>query len=489
MAGEAPPRRRAPLTGRLLFLSVSDRRCHATNRAGDPCAANPLRDGQFCSAHDPHLPADARFGSSEQAAQAATGVRRRPPSVIELLRERVEAEAEAILAPYFEALARGEGVEQRMRAAERLLDRVFGRPKQSAELSGTLSIDERRLEAEVEEEFAALVAARERNVLEPRWGARRLDSLTVDDAARLVRELRAEGKAEWTISGITKAASRIFTFALRRASWHGQNPIPLLENGERPKVGSTPRRRIFEGEELAHTLTAAREPWRTLFAVAAVTGGRMSELLALRWDDLDLANPNAASLTIEAQVDIKGERAALKTAESRRTIELPRQLAAMLLRHRSASPYSTGPALVFCARSGRALGQRNVTRALRLAMRAAVDTEGRPTFPVLHDGSTVAHGDLPTFHSFRHSAASQAIRDGEGAEEVSWMLGHRNSNVTRAVYLHEIRDAERVAERRARMEARYGSALEALERSSPRPPVDPSDSEVVDLRDVRGNQR
>ena len=79
------------------------------------------------------------------------------------MRERVEAEAEAVLAPYFEALAQGEGVEQRMRAAERLLDRVFGRPKQSAELSGTLSIDEHRLEAEVEEEFAALVAVRERN--------------------------------------------------------------------------------------------------------------------------------------------------------------------------------------------------------------------------------------------------------------------------------------------------------------------------------------
>ena len=63
-----------------------------------------------------------------------------------------------------DAQAQGEGVEQRMRAAERLLDRVFGRPKQSAELSGTLSIDERRLEAEVEEELAALVAARERNV-------------------------------------------------------------------------------------------------------------------------------------------------------------------------------------------------------------------------------------------------------------------------------------------------------------------------------------
>ncbi|MBA3509956.1 MAG: hypothetical protein H0T19_07685, partial [Thermoleophilaceae bacterium] len=49
---------------------------------------------------------------------------------------RVEAEAEAILAPYFEALAQGEGVEQRMRAAERLLDRVFGRPKQSTQPGG-----------------------------------------------------------------------------------------------------------------------------------------------------------------------------------------------------------------------------------------------------------------------------------------------------------------------------------------------------------------
>ena len=331
----------------------------------------------------------------------------------------------------------------------------------------------------------AVYAGAVRVHLEPRWGARRLDSLTVDDAARLVRELRAEGKAEWTISGVLKAASRVFTFAARRLAWHGQNPMPLLENGERPKVSATARRRIFEGEELAQTLAAAREPWRTLFAVAAVTGGRLSELLALRWEDLDLADPNAASLTIEAQVNVKGERSELKTEESRRTIELPRQLAAMLLRHRAASPYSTGPALAFCSRTGRALGQRNVTRALRVAMRAAVDADGRPTFPILRDGSQVAHGELPTFHAFRHTAASQAIRDGEGAEEVSWMLGHRNSNVTRAVYLHEIRDVERVAERRLRMEARYGSALEALDRSSGQQAASAGSAEVVDMQGKR----
>ena len=100
-----------------------------------------------------------------QAAEAATGVERRTPSVTEKLRERVEQESDAILAPYFEALAEGQDIEQRMRAAERLLDRVFGRPKQSAELTGTLSLDERTLERELEQELEALMAARQRNEL------------------------------------------------------------------------------------------------------------------------------------------------------------------------------------------------------------------------------------------------------------------------------------------------------------------------------------
>ncbi len=115
---------------------MRDRHCEGTNRAGQPCRAAPLRDGQWCSAHEPKLPAAIRFGSSEQAAGAATGVDRHNPSVTEQMRERVEAEAEAIIAPYFEALEAGQDIEQRMRAAERLLDRVYGRPKQSTQPGG-----------------------------------------------------------------------------------------------------------------------------------------------------------------------------------------------------------------------------------------------------------------------------------------------------------------------------------------------------------------
>src|SRR3954465_11402205 len=86
--------------------------------------------------------------------------------------------------------------------------------------------------------------------LRPRWGGRRLDQLRVDDAARLVRDLRASGLAEWTISGIVKAANRVFKFAARRLGWYGVSPFTLLENGERPRVSETAERRAFLGVRL-----------------------------------------------------------------------------------------------------------------------------------------------------------------------------------------------------------------------------------------------
>ena len=77
----------------------------------------------------------------------------------------------------------------------------------------------------------------------------------------------------------------------------------------------------------------------------------------------------------------------------------------------------------------------------------------------------VERGAVPNFHAFRHTAASEAIAAGDGAEEVSWQLGHKNSNVTRAVYVQEVKSAERRARRRAQIEARYGAVLGEVMRS------------------------
>ena len=312
------------------------------------------------------------------------------------------------------------------------------------------------------------------NHLKPRWGRRRLDLISVNDVALLIAELRRDGKSEWTISGIVKVAGRVFKYANRRLAWHGENPVQGLEEGERPKTSASGKRRIFQGAELEQTLRAASGTYRVIFAVASVTGARLSEVLGLLWCNVHLADRESAEIQFEHQVDRSGTRVPLKTEESRRTVEIPRQLAVLLLEHRLASRNTDPSSFVFASRTGRALGQRNVTRALRSAQRAATDHRGRPTFPALHEVDEhgaprpVRRGSVPTFHGFRHTAASEAIAAGDSAEEVSWQLGHKNSVVTRAIYVQEIKSLERTARRRSRLEARYGTILEDAAASSSR---------------------
>ena len=223
------------------------------------------------------------------------------------------------------------------------------------------------------------------NHLRPRWGGRRMDSIEVGDVARLVRELRAQGLAEWTIVGVLKVVNRVFKFARRHCGWRGENPIGLLETGERPKPSDAPERRIYEGDELGQTLAASREPWTTLFRLAAVVGGRESELLALWWENLNLTDPSKATITFSHQVDRRGHCAPLKTEESKATLPLPRATALMMLEHRERSTYTAPRAFVFASKSGRAVSQHNVLRALYRAQERARDGSGRPTFPELFE--------------------------------------------------------------------------------------------------------
>jgi integrase len=183
-------------------------------------------------------------------------------------------------------------------------------------------------------------------------------------------------------------------------------------------------------------------------------------------------------------VDGDGQRVPLKTESARRTVEYRDRALCSSKSRASERGSSTDSAFVFATVTGKPYDRRNVLRELRRAMKAARDTEGRPTFPVLHEPGPVPPRSVPTFHGFRHTAASEAIAAGEGAEEVSWQLGHKNSTVTRAIYVQQIRSAEQRAKRRDRMEARYGSVLEAAGRSGSQDP-EADTVEVVDLEQVR----
>ena len=64
-------------------------------------------------------------------------------------------------------------------------------------------------------------------------------------------------------------------------------------------------------------------------------------------------------------------------------------------------------------------------------------------------------------HSFRHTAASRALLAGKSVDEIAFLLGHCDANVTRAVYVRELADARRRTMRRSRMIAEYGDLLKS----------------------------
>jgi integrase len=283
--------------------------------------------------------------------------------------------------------------------------------------------------------------------LRPRFGGKRLDAITADDLAKLVRELRVEGKSEATIGVILGVVSPIYKFAVRRLGWSGTIPTTLMLKSERPKVSQAKRRPIFTGEQLEQTIAAAHEPFRTLFTVAALTGARISELCGLTWAEVHVDDVEDAEIEFGWQVDRHGNRRPTKTDGSARTVPVPRELAIVLTRHRSAARYTAMADFVFAAGTGRPLQQRNVARALRDAQTRAVTPNGSPAFPVLHladdrgEPLAVPRGVVPSMHSFRHTVASRALLAGESVDEVAFLLGHRDGTVTRTVYVREVADA------------------------------------------------
>lgn len=117
------------------------RRCAGKAKTGKRCRAVALKGRKHCRAHDPELEPAERFGTPEQAALAGAADKPRTPRPRELMLQRVLDEVDAVLAPYFEGLRATDAdgrpeFRTRLRAAEALFDRLYGRPKTSTEISG-----------------------------------------------------------------------------------------------------------------------------------------------------------------------------------------------------------------------------------------------------------------------------------------------------------------------------------------------------------------
>jgi integrase len=326
----------------------------------------------------------------------------------------------------------------------------------AAAAAGTLAVSPRLRFATVAdrwlERFEAKVAAGERRErtleahryfldkhLLPALGARWVRTISVEDVAELLTSLRAKGCSEKTTASALATLHSIMRFAVRNG-WAIDDQVSRLEPDERPHPVRR-RQRVLGREEIRALLAACLPQYRPLIATALYSGLRISELLGLVWDDLDLRQ---GEIHVHAQLsrahrDAPARRVPPKTASAIRDVPLVPQLGGVLRGHRRAATFNGGGDWVFGTRHGTPLGHRNVERrALGRAARLA----------------GLEDGDWPPlrFHDLRHTFASHLIVDlGLDVAQVSRILGHSRVTTTLDVYTHLFDQARHGAEIRARM--------------------------------------
>jgi integrase len=185
--------------------------------------------------------------------------------------------------------------------------------------------------------------------------------------------------------------------------------------------------KVWSEDEMATFLEAARQtPYFALFHTALFTGMRRSELLSLRWCDLDLLQCQL-SVTRSLHV-LKGGKIVIrqpKTAKGRRLIALSPLTASVLREHHEKQALErvvlgkplAGEDLVFCDLEGKPLLPNSVTHAwIKLVRRTGLK-------PIrLHDA--------------RHSHASLMLKQGTHPKIVQERLGHASIQVTLDTYSH-----------------------------------------------------
>jgi integrase len=206
----------------------------------------------------------------------------------------------------------------------------------------------------------------------------------------------------------------------------------------RPPQAQRPEMHTWEEDDVTRFLEAAKDtPYYALFYTALFTGMRRSELLALRWQDVDLLLSQIyVSRSLHQLRDGSFVFRQPKTAKARRTVALPPSAILVLNEHREKQKLDramlgtplTDDDLVFSHLNGKPIRPNTVTRAW--------------TVLAAHAGVKVIR-----LHDARHSHASLMLKQGIHPKIVQERLGHSSVSTTLDIYSHVLPGLQEAAAR------------------------------------------
>ena len=246
--------------------------------------------------------------------------------------------------------------------------------------------------------------------LRPAFGHLRLDQIGMREIERFKSEKLKAGLSPKTVNNHLTILRRCLVVA---QEWGVLKHVPQFKWLKVPK----PEFDFLDFDEAARLVAAADHEWPTMILVAMRTGLRQGELLALRWDDVDLVR---GSLVVRRS-DWRGHVGAPKNGRTREVPLSPEAVTAL-----KAHRHLRGD-LVFCHATGRPWTENELRRPLyRACKRAGLRRIG--------------------WHVLRHTFASHLVMRGVALKAVQELLGHSTMEMTMR-YAHLTPDVRKDAVR------------------------------------------
>jgi integrase len=260
--------------------------------------------------------------------------------------------------------------------------------------------------------------------IKPALGRLKLKKLTPAHLAGFYQGRLAAGLAPASVYKLHVTLHKALDQAVK---WH-MIPLNVAEAVKAPRP-APPEMRTLSPAETRKLLEAARgDKLEALYVLAVQTGMRQGELLALKWQDVDLEN---AKLSVRRTLTMSGGRillGELKTKKSRRTIRLTDAAVKTLREHlarqlegmeRLGDVYRD-EGLVFASEVGTPINPTNLRRRSFAAL--------------------LQRANLPKirFHDLRHTCATLLLSRNVHPKYVQELLGHANIAITLDTYSHVI---------------------------------------------------